>query len=188
MSTFQLRKTSFVVCLLLLIFGCIFGLRALISKYIMQNDTDSEPIGFYLVTEPDKIQVGKLYAVSIPDDYFIIAKKLGYHADGLFLKKIVASEGDIVRIGSSGVYINNELLPNSQAQESARNIALKPIEWGYYHVLESGEYWTYGEGKTSYDSRYYGIIKHDEVIYSAKYLFNSNLITTWQNLTQRFWR
>jgi conjugative transfer signal peptidase TraF len=189
MFSYRLQRTiklSFIATVV--IWSCILSLRYALGKYIAINDTLSEPLGVYKLSTPEQIESGAIYSVSIPETYYIIAKKLGYSGDGLFLKKVVGLPGDRILITESGILINNRLLATSQAQSIGLGIRLYPLPIGYNHVLAENEYWTYGEGLHSYDSRYYGVITRDNIHNKATFWFYNKGVEEWQKQLHSLWQ
>ena len=140
--------------------------------FIAYNPTLSEPIGYYLTIPEWNIKPENVYMITIPEHYMSIIKKLGYNANsGMLLKKVIAKSGDTVAITESGVVINNKLIPDSKAAQSARGVNLDPQPIGYNHVLSNGEYWVLGNTAHSYDSRYFGVITEHQVHKRAIFMF-----------------
>lgn len=167
------RKIKLIIIGFLLS-GLIFGLCRLfwivVSFFIVYNATASEPIGFYLKQPVKNVLRGDKVIITIPQKYFDIAKQTGYDANGTFLKEIVAVPDDIITINESGISVNNQLLPDSKAITSYKGIKLYPQQLQTFK-LRSCEFWTRGNGKGSYDSRYYGVITCDNIENNAKFLF-----------------
>lgn len=186
MSKYQRVKICFLVVIAILLSLAL--LQVIISQYVAYNDTKSEPVGFYKLSNPQAIEISKLYTMEIPDKYYTIAQNLGYTGDGLFLKKVIAKSGDSVKITESGILINNKLLPTSKAQESVRGVDLDPQPNGYEYVLKDNEYWTYGEGANSFDSRYYGVITRSNIHDNATFWFNNKGVEEWQKQLHSLWQ
>lgn len=144
-----------------------------LSKSVMYNLTNSEPIGWYWVgmhryLGEEKIQVGELYAITLPDNFMLIIRKLGYRANSsTLLKRVVARGGDTIEVDRTGILVNGKLIKNSQAKQKVRGIELHPLPMGYKHILGNDEYFVMGETLTSFDSRYFGIINKDNFINKA---------------------
>jgi type IV secretory pathway protease TraF len=82
------------------------------------------------------------------------------------IKKIVAGYKDKVVISPMGVYVNNHLIPNSAAIKKFRTINLAPLTSSIIN-LNKDEYFVLGQTKTSYDSRYFGVINKKQIIRKA---------------------
>jgi conjugative transfer signal peptidase TraF len=151
---------SYTLPALMLIISVIFlGLIIFVSKHLLRNITTSEPLGWYWLSSPDPVQVGKIYTIKVPADFLLLVKQLGYksNAKALF-KKVVAKDGDIIKVTEDGILINDKLMPNSQSIEVFKGILLHPLPIGHKRKLKDNEYFVLGETKNSFDSRYFGVV------------------------------
>ena len=116
-------------------------------------------MGWYWLSSPDPVQVGKIYTIKVPADFLLLVKQLGYksNAKALF-KKVVAKDGDIIKVTEDGILINDKLMPNSQSIEVFKGILLHPLPIGHKRKLKDNEYFVLGETKNSFDSRYFGVV------------------------------
>ncbi|MBY0379170.1 MAG: signal peptidase I, partial [Burkholderiales bacterium] len=87
------------------------------------------------------------------------------------IKKIVAINGDIVKIEASGIWVNDELLPNSKAIYTHNGIKLSPQQLQILR-LKANEYFMLGKTNTSYDSRYFGIVKAKQIAKKAILMYS----------------
>lgn len=183
----QKQALKFTPAIILLIFAGTFKLNQYIAKHITFNDTPSEPIGVYKLEEPGKIESGLIYTIAPSTKYLAIAQQLGYSGDGYFLKRIVGVPGDHIKITESGIFVNNNFLVASQAQNFAKGVNLYPLPVGYNHILGRNEYWTYGNGLHSFDSRYYGVITYDNIHNKATFWFFNEGVNLWLKHQQSLW-
>jgi conjugative transfer signal peptidase TraF len=83
----------------------------------------------------------------------------GYEGRELpLLKRVVALEGDVVSVSSSGVSINGQFLPNSAPlfyDEAGRPLAMAQLD---HFRLGSDQAFLMGVTPTSWDSRYFGAV------------------------------
>lgn len=142
------------------------------NEFLVYNNTNSEPVGYYVTLPIDTVQKGNLYIITIPDAYMQIIKKLGYHANGTLLKQVIAVKGDIIDINKVGILVNHKLQTNTKSQQSSRGVNLFPQLIGYHHKLLPGEFWVLGNTPDSFDSRYFGIITFKQVKKRAIFLFH----------------
>ncbi|MFN8770816.1 MAG: signal peptidase I [Neisseriaceae bacterium] len=146
------------------------GIVAFLKHYFMvYNSTPSERIGYYLTIPTNNIEYGNIYTITISDHYMKIIKSLGFHADSL-LKRIVGIPGDKIMITESGVLLNNRLLPKSKAKKIVRGVFLEPVAIGFKYRLQKDEYWVMGEVSNSYDSRYFGVVRRNQILKKAIFL------------------
>ncbi|MFN8771018.1 MAG: S26 family signal peptidase [Neisseriaceae bacterium] len=159
---YQNIKYKFLIYYILII-TTIFISYLWIQSRLIFNDTISLPKGLYLRLPVETPEINNIYEFTINSDRLEIAKKFGYHANGTFLKKLVAKNGDNVTINQHGLLINGKYIA-PKGIEKARNMNLYPIEHMNYK-LKTGEYFFLGLSKHSYDSRYFGIIKQNQIKY-----------------------
>jgi type IV secretory pathway protease TraF len=150
----------------------------LIGQYISDivqytyNSTTSETPGYYLLY-PASIKVGDIYQICLDEhhqEYINIMTKIGLKPTGnckngnmALLKEVIAGPGDLVQISNLGILVNNKLLPDSRGIALYKGIHLKRLPVGAFYRLVAGEYWLYGQGQSSYDSRYFGIVNSHEI-------------------------
>lgn len=167
------------ICLILLLSSIliIVGLNASLAN----NYSTSEPIGKYLLFDNNNINTGDLRVVCLSQDkqiYLSIMSKIGLEPDitscnGLtpLLKRVVGVPGDVIKLESDGVFVNDILLPNSMATQYYHSQYLYPQRLGKYQ-LQKNEYWISGNGLNSYDSRYFGTVNVNEIKQKAVILWS----------------
>jgi conjugative transfer signal peptidase TraF len=170
----QLRFIRYLSLPILYIVVLILVAQFFLSKTIHYtfNSTASEETGYYLLY-PAAVKVGNIYQICLNNtkqEYINIMIKIGLQPSGncknghmALLKTVMAGPGDFVQISASGVLVNHKLLPNSKGINVYKSIKLKPLPIGLSRILKNDEYWLYGHGKTSYDSRYFGIVNGNEI-------------------------
>ena len=121
-----------------------------------------------------KLEIGEIVEVCLPARFIErhnleehISKTVSMACGGFLplLKRIVASEGDHVKMEKDGIHINNELLPNS-----ARLIEPKE-SMDRQFVLEGHEYLVAGDTADSLDSRYFGQVDEQWITGTARRIF-----------------
>ena len=126
------------------------------------NTTPSLPVGLYIETTA----TSDLVEFCPSEPYASFAARRGYRTQGScpdgvspLLKPIVAKPGDTVQLSSSGITVNNRLLPNTAPL--IKDSASRPLQhfpFGRY-IVTSGQVWvasTYN--RRSFDSRYFGAV------------------------------
>lgn len=151
----------------------------ILDKHIYYNPSRSEPIGYYL-TYPNinSYRIGDRVLICLDNkSVMTILHKLGlpyqsgvcnYDAPFL-LKTIVAAAMDHVEINNSGIYVNSRLMTHNVGYKTYKDTKLNPI-LALDVRLGKGEYFLLGSTPTSFDSRYFGVIKQNQIHYKAKLL------------------
>jgi len=156
-----------IIYLLLLTGVVIFA-----EKAIYKNSSMSEPIGYYLALPGMPVHAGDLVLTCITNnEYKHVFNELGLKdlpgecSNGLpyLIKRIVAASGDKVEVVKAGILINSNLYLNSKQFTEGRGIKLNPLPVGYSHVLSEDEYFMLGNSTHSVDSRYFGVIKKNDI-------------------------
>lgn len=161
----------------------IFGILAVIgagcycAKNFMINPTDSIETGIYRNALISNFSKGN-YVSYKPEPKFqkyigtnYNLKKRGKEIT--VLKKIAASEGDVVEIRNYDIYINGE--------KSGRVIKLKGLNENLPNMrktLSKDEYFLMGETPDSFDSRYFGTVKKKDIISEIKLVASGKSIET----------
>lgn len=170
-----ITSTTFLLILIFAIYG----------HYNFEiNKTESLPAGIYHICRNNVISRNDIVVFCPPyNDFFKFAEKQGYWG-GLelvcsnqtpkYMKKAVGIPGDNIVINLSGVYINNNKIKNS---EPYQKILTDKIFHNYSKniTLKDNEYFLMSDyNRLSYDSRYFGIITKQDILYKVKpfILFN----------------
>lgn len=149
-------------------FAGVFVIQFVFNNYVTHNISISAPTGYYFTLPISKITKGNRYLLCLDNPtYLNVMFKLGLlKIDGqcsnrspYLLKKVVGVPNDLINITESGVLVNSVKQLNSKLIKSHNGIDLLPQKIGESFTLQQNEYFVMGDTPTSYDSRYYGIIK-----------------------------
>jgi conjugative transfer signal peptidase TraF len=157
----------------------VFVTGALLAMWaygIRINMTRSLPLGLYLITNDPS---ASLVAFCPPLGAMDLSASRGYrgHSYGLgcadgappLMKPVVALPGQNVAVSSKGIAVERRLLPNTAPLPfDAKHRPLRAWPSGDY-VVEAGTLWiasTFHPG--SYDSRYLGPIRQEQVLYRMR--------------------
>ena len=160
----------------------VFVIGALLGAWtygIRINMTRSLPLGLYLITTDPH---ARLVVFCPPVGSMDESAKRGYrgHSYGLgcpdgappLLKPVVALPGQDIAVSIKGISVERRLLPNTAPLPfDAKHRPLRAWPEGEY-VVEPGTFWvasTFHPG--SYDSRYLGPIRQDQVLYRLRPLW-----------------
>ena len=128
------------------------------KKFFILNTTNSLPLGiYYITTNPPTLD--SIVAFNKPESLNILDRNWLVKGS-LFLKKITAVPGDFVCTNNNQLKINGKF--RGEIYKVDRNgIALPQI--GFCRKLTSGEYWTGTDHRRSFDSRYYGPLRTQDI-------------------------
>lgn len=117
------------------------------------------------------MSIGSIVEFSPPQiavDYAV--ERWGYEPiDVFFIKPIIAIEGDHVDAGGDVLLINGTVMGAILETDSAANTLPR---WRESRVLQEGELFVFSDyHPASFDSRYYGPIKRDQVLSTRKLLW-----------------
>ena len=142
-------STFNIVPIVLSIFLCIdaFFFSPVRVSGLSMNDT---------LSNNDVLLVSRNYKSIEKGDIIIIEKD----DDDLIIKRVVAREGDTIKVDNNkNVYVNGELIESSTNWHGGSFVKIEE------RVLEKGEYYCLGDNRNnSSDSRYYGIFTEKQVI------------------------
>ncbi|MFN8770209.1 MAG: S26 family signal peptidase [Neisseriaceae bacterium] len=153
----------------------LWSFCCVVSSSVYKNVTTSEPLGYYLGYKAFTYDVGDLVLLCIEDSKYInVMHKLGaIRTDGeckngtaYLLKRIIAKSGDIVTITENGIIVNNIHYLHSKGLLSYNGIQLFPQKKRQIK-LKGREYFVLGDGNTSFDSRYFGVINVNQIAKKA---------------------
>ncbi|ELA9367470.1 S26 family signal peptidase [Vibrio parahaemolyticus] len=134
------------------------------KNYHIMVDTQEErcipEYSVYLVKKRIKsIEKGKIYAfkASGMEPFFLDGVTIGKYASGI--------EGDTIVQNEQGVFINDQL--TIEGYPSVDKLGVDASRFYKQYTLEQGEIFFTGTAPRSYDSRYWGAAKADQVIGEA---------------------
>ena len=161
----------FITALLLLLL--LFLLIVVLNNSLTKNISISEPIGYYVeLPIVGAIKRGNKYLICMVNfKYITILKKLGLPSianqcpdnSPYLIKQVAGVPGDVIEIVESGVLINHQLQANSYAFTLAHGVKIYPLPIGYKAILRGGEYFVLGITPHSVDSRYFGIVRRNQI-------------------------
>ncbi len=135
------------------------------------NTTRSIPLGLYRMSN-DPI-VNGAYVLWCPPERqeFNLAKERGYISAGFcpggygnMMKKVVASDHDVVSVTDEGVTVNGTLIPASQPIEADAMGRPLPRFRVTDHELTSSELWLMSDTNgRSFDARYFGPVHRGHI-------------------------
>ena len=180
------KKKPYAITWFFLLFG-LFAVNAYLqAKYnLWVNYTNSVPAGLYSFSRMVGNDLKRdSYVAFCPTQEMI---KIGLtlrvldrgHCPGdvePLLKKVVATEGDVVTVLDSGILVNGKMVPNTKRQNLAK-VGIPMIPKGRY-VVPPGKFWPIGTDLLSWDARYYGAMSVSQIMATAVPFF------TWGKMRQ----
>ena len=171
-----LKKIIYYSILWFLIFLIIsftsFIIFAKKNRYVF-NISESLPIGIYQKLEDKNFQKGDLVILDIPKERMDFMISRGY-IDGnmlkTMLKRIEGVEGETFKVLSidelKKFLVKENKILGSISNFDSRGRQLPQIKSPL--ILNKDEFFVMGESDNSFDSRYFGKIKKEEILYKVK--------------------
>jgi conjugative transfer signal peptidase TraF len=130
-----------------------------VPDFIVYNDTASMPVGFYLRSD-DEVALGAIVTVEVHEVAHAYALERGAGSDFRLLKRIAATDGNIVCADGDQITIDGEV----RAFRSARDSNGRPLpSWSGCVELSEGQYLVLGDSADSFDSRYFGVVSASNI-------------------------
>lgn len=158
-------KTYFI--LLLIIFSLTYLAKLLFFQNYCYNISSSVPKGIYKLENVDTIKKNQMVYIKIPYNARDIIWNREYLPKGIdtLIKYVKGIPGDTIEILDNKLYINNIFEGNIKKVDSEGNIL--PSELPQKYVLKENEYILLGSDDNSYDSRYFGIVRKNQILKKA---------------------
>jgi conjugative transfer signal peptidase TraF len=130
-----------------------------VPDFIVYNGTASMPVGFYLRSD-DPITLGAIVTVDVHDVAGAYALERGAGSDFRFLKRIAATDGNIVCADGDQITVDGDV----RAIRSARDSNGRELpSWSGCVELGQGQYLVLGDSADSFDGRYFGIVRASNI-------------------------
>ncbi|MGD0819397.1 MAG: S26 family signal peptidase [Desulfomonilia bacterium] len=160
----------------LLIFAGFIIVCKVLSYKIMFQITPSLPKGIYWIDHPNSIEKGMICVFDIPHNVYGLMKTRGWlpeHFRFYLSKPLVAKQGDIIEVSANGLYINGKYF-GPVKQYDSQGLPLPRIYRKY--ILMQWEYFFASSYTNSFDSRYFGTVRKENIRWVEKPLlvFSSN--------------
>jgi conjugative transfer signal peptidase TraF len=158
------------VLAVVIVSGILIASKAL-SQKIMFQITPSLPKGVYWIDNPVHIDTGMLCVFSIPRNVYGMMKSRGWIPENLkfyLMKPIVAKQGDEVEVSTTGFFVNGKYLGPVKRYDSQ---GLPLPEYHEKVILGDGEFFVVSTYPNSFDSRYFGTIRREDIKWVARPLF-----------------
>jgi conjugative transfer signal peptidase TraF len=137
----------------------VLGASAAASGALLVNESPSLPEGLYQRTGPTLPGVGDVVALDPPAGARAYLSGLGMPASAKLLKRVAATGGRTVCAGSGVIRLEGREL-RARARDR-RGVALP--RWTGCRTLAPDEIFVLGDSADSFDSRYFGPVRHRAV-------------------------
>lgn len=153
-----------------LIISCVlFFMFAIKDKYII-NPSKSLPRGIYKIIDDNKsIKKGDIVCFTMPKDIETLAKKRNYilqNANTL-MKIVAADKNDKVELKNNELFINNVSWGKISYYDSYLR-KLEPKSIKELQPKNDDEFLLLSKVKNSFDGRYIGLIKKENILYKTE--------------------
>ena len=142
------------------------------STKLVYNPSASVPIGYYWLTEFDgnsELKIGSYVVTPTPIQYRLMAAKRHYLPINVpLIKKVVAISGDEICRQHQTVSINGK--PVAVALTADKKGRKLP-SWTGCFVLKNDEFFALMDAKDSFDGRYFGALKTENIIGTATFIW-----------------
>ncbi|MGL5569274.1 MAG: conjugative transfer signal peptidase TraF [Cetobacterium sp.] len=144
--------------------------KTYMQKYIW-NVTNSMPIGIYLLEEIKEVERDQIIYIAIPEKAKQILWERNYLPKEIsfLVKQVKGIEGDIVTVCNNTLYING-IFKGKIKEKDNKGLPLNGLSGTI--ALKENEYFLMGKDDESYDSRYFGTIKKDNILKKATLVFS----------------
>lgn len=137
----------------------IAAAQANARDWILYNATPSVPRGWYVRTQ-DRIEAGAMVTVRAGDVAPSYAASRDFADRGdRFIKRVVAIAGTRVCADAETVVVGPETFPRARYDSNGRELPT----WEGCQVLEDGDVFLLGDTPDSFDSRYFGVVRENQI-------------------------
>ncbi|MGD9718133.1 MAG: signal peptidase I [Sulfurimonadaceae bacterium] len=134
------------------------------EKYIIALDTTGSTTHKFFVVEKKESRDVELKNGEYVAFYFNHDNDPYYENGHNFIKKVACKEGETLSVIANDFFCNEKYLGIGKKRDSKN----KPVElFKYDGKIPEGHYFVMGDSIHSYDSRYWGFVKKDQIIGKA---------------------
>lgn len=140
------------------------------APLVVYNASPSVPEGFYRLRRTERLAIGDLVVVRVPEAYQDLLSDRGYLPPGVpLIKRVAGLAGDHVCTRNGVVFLNGRPLVLALERDGeGRPI---PLWRGCRHLHDNEFFAVIQEVQTSLDSRYFGPLDHDLAVGKAQPLW-----------------
>lgn len=146
-----------------------FTVTALIASMLWQprpllvwNASASAPVGLYLVTPPHDVRAGEMVIAWTPEPARALAAERRYLPSNVpLVKRVGAVAGDRVCAIGEAVWVNGR---HVGARREVDGAGRRMPAWTGCQELAAGEYFLLMEYSDSFDGRYFGVTRREDLV------------------------
>ncbi len=142
------------------------------STKLVYNPSASAPVGYYwvdVIAANTPLQIGSYVVIPTPPQYRLMAAKRHYLPINVpLIKKVAALSGDEICRQHRTIFINGKPMAEALITDTSGR---KLPSWSGCFVLKSDEFFALMDANDSFDGRYFGALKTENIIGIASILF-----------------
>ena len=153
-----------------------FTVAALIASMLWQprplliwNASASAPVGLYLVTSSYEVRAGEMVIAWTPEPARSLAAERRYLPSNVpLVKRVGAVAGDQVCAAGEAIWVNGRHVGGRREVDAAGR---RMPAWTGCRELAAGEYFLLMESPDSFDGRYFGVTRQEDLVGRAVLLW-----------------
>lgn len=139
------------------------------SPLLVWNASTSAPIGLYAVASPDEVRSGEMVIAWTPEPARSLAAERRYLPSNVpLVKRLAAIAGDRVCAIGEAIWVNGR---HVGARRDVDGQGRPMPAWTGCHDLSAGEYFLLMESPDSFDGRYFGVTRREDLLGRAVLLW-----------------
>jgi conjugative transfer signal peptidase TraF len=136
---------------------------------LVWNASASAPIGLYAVAPPKGVRAGDMVIAWTPESARSLAAERRYLPSNVpLVKRVQAASGDRVCAAGEAIWVNGR---HVAARREVDGQGRRMPWWTDCHDLAEGEYFLLMENPDSFDGRYFGITRREDLVGRAVLLW-----------------
>ena len=137
---------------------------------LVWNASASSPLGLYQVSPPGELRLGDMVVAWPPAPARALAAERGYlPANVPLVKRVAAARGDRVCAAGEAIFVNGNVAATRRSDDPSG----RPLPWwnGCEDLGEGELLLLTAEGPASFDGRYFGVTRPQEVVGKARLIW-----------------
>lgn len=140
-----------------------------IRPLLVWNASASAPVGLYAVASPEQVRAGEMVIAWTPEPARSLAAERRYLPSNVpLVKRVGAVAGDQVCAISEAIWVNGR---HVGARREVDGAGRRMSVWTGCRELAAGEYFLLMESPDSFDGRYFGVTRREDLVGRAVLLW-----------------